>query len=645
MSLNYAAPTRIIDSRHPSFLSSLTDWEKWRMAYRGGEEFRQKYLKQFSHRETPEEFASRKLMTPITSFAKSAINDIRNAIFQRMRDISRVGGSEGYRRAVLGEDYGVDRRGSSMNAFLGMKVLTELLNMGRVGVFVDNSVVQGGTLAEAKGATPYLYEYQIEDILSWTCLSPDKPSEYRSILLRDTVVDYDRRTLLPMQTFQRFRLVWIDDNTGKVNLQFYNLAGQEVDRENNPGGGPIELGLNRIPFVMLDIVDSLMKDVADHQIALMNLCSSDVWYALKANFAIYTEQRDLRQAGGHLKSAANPDGSATTGGQGAHGEEITVGTMQGRAYGVDMDRPGFINPSPEPLKASMELQAKLENDIRKLVNLAVSTLASRASAESKSMDNQGLESGLSFIGLVLENAERIIAQHWSAYEDINPTRRQIAAIKYPDRYSLKSDADRIEEATKLSKLMFTVPGKKVKREIAKHITTTLLNGRVNVATLDEIHVEIDESEYLTSDPVTIIEGVEAGLIPDRIGSIALGLPDDAYLQAHADHADRVARIQAAQQQANPGPLTMPGERMAGRVISSQTRMLQDAGVKNKPTKQAAKPTDDAGNPAARGVPDLASDPSQGGSQEKATSRDRTMRGSRKKRIRGRGRFTKQSTGE
>jgi hypothetical protein len=627
MTLDYAAPTRIIDSRHPSFLSGLTDWEKWRMTYRGGDEFRQKYLKRFSHRETPEEFSDRLHMTPVPTYAKAALNDIRNAIFQRMRDISRVGGSASYRQAVMGEGYGVDRRGSSMNSFLGVKVLTELLSMGRVGVFVDNSVIKGGTLADAAGATPYLYEYQIEDILSWTCLSADKPSEYRSILLRDTVVDYDRRTLLPMNTFQRFRLLWVDDTTGRVKLQFYNLNGQEVDRDNNPGG-PIELGLNRIPFVMLDIVDSLIKDVCGHQIALMNLCSSDVWYALKANFAIYTEQRDMRQIGNHLKPTANPDGSATTGGQGAHANEITVGTMQGRAYAPDMDRPGFINPSPEPLKASMELQAKLEADIRKLVNLAVATVASRASAESKSMDNQGLEGGLSFIGLVLENAERMLAQHWAAYEDSKPDRRQVATIKYPDRYSLKSDADRIEEATKLSKLMFSVPGRKVKREIAKNITLTLLNGKVNVATLDEINKEIDGAEYLTSDPVTIIEATEAGLMPERIGSAALGLPDDAYLEAREDHANRIARIQEAQAEANPGPLTMPGERMGGRVISSETRMIQDA--KN--------------DPAARGAPDLSADPAQAASKEKTASRDRTMQGSRKKRQRGRGRF-KQPTGE
>ena len=106
-------------------------------------------------------------MTPIPKFAGAAINDIRNAIYQRMRDITRKGGSKAYQYAVNGNNLGVDRRGSTMNAFIGVKVLTELLVMGRVGVFVDAPPVpQAATLADSGGVPPYLYKYDIEDILS-----------------------------------------------------------------------------------------------------------------------------------------------------------------------------------------------------------------------------------------------------------------------------------------------------------------------------------------------------------------------------------------------------------------------------------------------------------------------------------------------
>jgi hypothetical protein len=171
----------IIDSRHPNYLSCMSDWQKWRLTYRGGDEFRDRYLEQFSAREERKDFNSRKAVTPIPAFAKAAVNDIRNSIYQRMSDVLRTGGSGAYQQAVAGLKGGVDRRGATMTSFLGMKVLTDLLVMGRVGVYVDHPVVEGvGTLADTTGRRPYLYSYQIEDILSWACSKPEEPSEFQS---------------------------------------------------------------------------------------------------------------------------------------------------------------------------------------------------------------------------------------------------------------------------------------------------------------------------------------------------------------------------------------------------------------------------------------------------------------------------------
>lgn len=618
MALTSISPTRIIDSRHPSFLSNLTDWEAWRMTYRGGDDFKQRYLEEFNTREDPQDFKLRKNLTPVPCFAKSAINDIRNSIFQRMRDITRVGGSQAYREAVYGRNLGVDRRGSTMNAFLGMKVLSELLTMGRCGIFVDNSVIAGDSLADSAGATPYLYAYQIEDILSWTCTSADNPSEFQSLLLRDTCLDYDRRTLLPLQTFNRFRLLWLED--GYVMLQFYDIGGTPVDRDGNPTDQPTRLELNRIPFVMPDIGDSLLKDVWRHQVALLNLVSRDVWYALQSNFPFYIEQRDFRAVGSHLKQASTETGSAMSGGQYAGEQNITVGASHGRAYAKDTHPPAFINPSPAPLMASMQLQEKLEEDIRKLVNLAVQAMATRASAESKSIDNQGLEAGLSYIGLVLESAERQIAEFWAAYESKVPSQRQIATIKYPDRYSLKTDADRITESTNLAKLMYSVPGRKVKQEIAKNIVTVLLGGKVDVATIDQIHAEIDRVDYLTSDPNIIIQAVEAGLCDEETGSVALGFAEGIFLKAREDHALRVARIAEATANQAPGPTIVKGSKQAERSV-------QD------PAEKSMKELSSLTNPEARGVEDLAAIPG-GAKAEKAQSRDNTMRPDKRKRVRG-----------
>ncbi len=548
----------ITDIRHPNYLYNSAEWLEWRYTYAAGDDFVTKYLKQFSTRESTPDFQIRKAITPIPAFAKAAINDIRNAIYQRMHDVTRRGGSTNYQRAVEGSQGGVNLDGTGMNAFLGFEVLTELLVMGRVGVYVDSPEFSGNTLADTEDVRPYLYMYPIEDILSWNLTKTNQRSEFKALLLRDRVIDYNApisthmgtQIELPSGELERYRMIWIDDETGKVNIQFYNLDSKPINPQTNvtTNTGPIQLNLTRIPFVMMDIGDSLLKDVCKHQIALLNLCSSDVAYALKSNFPFYTEQADLRGVGSHLKIGQNADNTASEGGQGGLETETTVGATHGRLYDMKADRPGFINPSSEPLEASLKLQEKLEDGIRKLVNLAVSNKTGRPiSGESKEMDNQGLEAGLSFIGLILETSERKIADYWASYE-LGDRAKNIALISYPARYSLKKDSERIDEATKLSELMTTIPGRKVKRELAQVIVGILLAGKVGVDELEEINKEIKTSNYTTSDPDIIIKSFEAGLVSEKTSSMALGFDSGEHLKAREDHASRIARIKVAQEQ-------------------------------------------------------------------------------------------------
>jgi hypothetical protein len=597
---------RIIDVRHPSIVYDMGFWNEWRECYEGGSYFVEQNLKKFSERESDPDYYSRVDITPTPTYAKAAVNDIRNAIFQRMRDIIRQGGSQAYMRACAGEMGGVDMRGTSMNAFIGIDILTELLIMGKVGVFTDMPRIDGPTLADVGKARPYLYRYKVEDILSWSCTKPEEPFEFQALLLRDKGLDFISHDVaaieLPSGEYERYRLLWVDKDDGFVRVQFYDDEGSPVTSDGEPATGeePIILAIRQIPFVMLDIGDSLIKDVTKHQVALLNLCSSDVAYALKANFPFYTEQQDMRAVGDHLKHGANPDGTATAGGQRAMTREARVGPTHGRIYDLRAERPGFIHPSPEPLEASIKLQEKLEDDIRKLVNLAVQNKVGRrvTSAEALKISDQGLEAGLSYIGLVLESAERKITQHWAAFENRNVKNRKIATIKYPDRYSLKNDKDRIDEAEKLSELMFTVPGKTIKKELAKTIVTALLGGKIDVDTLNKIYREIDQAKYTTSKPDIIIQAKEAGLCGEQIASMALGFSDNEYLQAREDHAER-----------------------ARRILLAQTSARQEIGEK----------------PAARGVPDISAEPEREGEEERGQVTETTLKETTKKPVRGEGR--------
>jgi hypothetical protein len=204
---------------------------------------------------------------------------------------------------------------------------------------------------------------------------------------------------------------------------------------------------------------------------------------------------------------------------------------------------------------------------------------------------------LSYIGLVLESAERQIAEHWAAYEERTPRKRRVATVKYPDRYSLKTDSDRIKEAQDLTKLMNSVPGRRVKRELSKGIVQALLGGKVSVDDLEAINKEIEGAHYTNGDPQTIIQAAQAGLVGEKTASIALGYDDNEYLAARQDHMDRVKRIAEAQG-------TVQG----------------------------------ASDPAARGVPDLSANPGRAGEDEKALSRQTDLRDTTAPRVRGKGQF-------
>jgi hypothetical protein len=591
--------------RHPYWTSKSPEWAKWRLVYDGGDQYVNKYLDKFSYREDDGDFAIRKKRSPRPNFAKAAINDIKNSIFQRLTEVARRDGSKSYQDAVMGVEFGVDLHGKSMNEFIGTELLSELLVMQKVGIFVDMPRIEGKTLADMVGKQPYIYKYVVEDILSWR-EKPGSPDEFIEILVRDHVEVLHENCGLPTGIYERYRHCWIGED-GKCHIAFYKELPPEkdpttgkieaksvmIDADGNPTDQEMILDINYIPFVMIEISDSLIADVANHQIALLNMESSDVNYSLNSNFPFYTEQSDFRAQPTHLKGpgGASTDGTAASA-NAPKDDEVTVGATRGRRYGKDLDRPGFIHPSAEPLLASMKKQEQLKNDIRSLVNLSLSNMRPAfASAESKQMDERGLDSGLSSIGLVLQHCERRIAYYWHLLEG----KKNTASIKYPEKWSLKSEQDRREEAKSLRELRETIPSETFQQAISYEIAILMLGHKVSNTDLKKIHEEIKAAKSYTSDPETIFKSVELGLCDLQLAAELLGLPKDAPKKAAKDHADRLARISEAQAKNQPEPV---------------------------------------GNPGARGVTDMDPSPGQSGRDEKAASRDNTNDPTPSDKVRG-----------
>jgi hypothetical protein len=532
----------VADITHPYYDEKFRDWQKWRYTYEGGQRFIDQFLERFSVRESIDAFRRRKKLTYNPAFAKEAITEVKNAIFQRLVDVVRENGSKTYMSSMKGEAGGIDLVGSSMSSFIGRKILPELLVMSRVGVYVDMPVISGLSLIDSLGKRPYVYIYRAEDIRSWTLDRTNNENEFTNILLRDYVYTYDNETGLPTGLVSRFRRMWLED--GAVQVKFFNEVGTEVDQEGiETTDYQQTLDIPRIPFVIVQLSDSLLADVANYQIALLNIASSDVAYTLQSNFPFYVEQYNPRADSPHLKTAGQAQGGQATDGESSKTEEIRVGTGTGRRYPQGLDQPAFIHPSPEPLQASMQKQEQLKMEIRQLVNLSVASLqpAKLASAESKQADSQGLEDGLSYIGLELENMERKIAQYWAMYEKSTE-----ATVFYPEDYSLKSDADRRADAESLQKIATAIPSTAGKKEVAKRVTKLVLGRHVSTEELDKILTEIDNAPGTNSDPNAIVQDVEIGMLDLKNAALLRGYPADAPEKAAKDHADRLARIAETQ---------------------------------------------------------------------------------------------------
>lgn len=519
-------PENQISNRiHPDYRAMASDWEKFRFVFEGGQAFKDEYLKKFSLREENQDFIDRSAMSPIPAHAKAAVVDIKNSIYQRLVDIKRINGSKSYTSAVEGKDGGVDFTGNTMTGFIGRIVLPELLSMGKVGIFIDKPVIQGrASLAETRGLRPYIYKYNTEDIRSW---SFDDQNVIQVLLLRDYIEVKDEFGLVK-SLIKRFRLLTLTEDG--VLVQIFDENGKLSTEDS------MLLNLPEIPFVIFELSQSLLRDVADHQIALLNMGSSDVNYAIKSNFPFYTEQinpmamlPNIKQPGD--SSTAVKSGAAST-------AEIKVGVTQGRGYPKGLDRPGFIHPSSEPLLASMKKQAELREEIRLLVNLSLTNIEPRrASAESKALDEHSLEAGLSYIGLELEYGERRIGHFWSAYD-----RAPAPTVTYPTNYSLRSEEERRTEARELGALQDKVASPTYQKALAREIATITVGNKIDDEELSKIHAEIDKSSVSQIDSKTIIADHKEGFVSTDTASKLRGYPEGEAKKSEEDHAKRMAQM-------------------------------------------------------------------------------------------------------
>lgn len=539
---------------HSRYFDHFEEWQKWRTVYAGGQQFIEDYLEKFSARESDGVFNKRKRLSPAASFASSSIDELRDAILNRLHLVRRIGGSEAYNAAIAGQGNGIDYHGNSMTTFMARSVLSELLIMSRVGVYMDMPQTLPEDRTAQANVTPYVYTYRREDILDWQELR-DHPGRLAYVSLLDrpvtgpftNVILNREMTLTDEGVLVKFYKPDADSQAilklskGEATSQFADKLKVEHLQEYDV----LLEGFTEIPFWLVDIDKSMMKPVANHQIALLNLESSDIGYCLHANFPFYIEQQE--GFSGHLNN--DNDGTGTAAGAVSNGRrEITVGANIGRSY-TGKHAPEFIHPSSEPMRVSMEKQAQLKIDIRNLLHQQVTGLNpnKQQSADSKEFGERPLEAGLSYIGHAMQIGETALARFWTFYK----TADSEAIVTYPSVWTLETDATRHDKANALNTLRVTVPSPTFQKAVSREIAKTLLTGCITQEEMDKIYGEIQNAPGVTADPDTIALMLEKSVLDKGNAAKLLGIPEKAPAIADEEHFERVKRIAEATQSASP----------------------------------------------------------------------------------------------
>lgn len=537
--------------KHPLFQEEEDDWEKFRDTYEGGRCFVNKYLKTFSTREDKEDFKTRKDLTYCPNFAGAAITEVKNVIFNRLRDVVRRNKSVSYTDAIQGKRNGVDNAGSSMDYFIGQYITPELLTMRRVGVYVDMvGDVPKFVTPGMENIHPYLYMYQTEEILSWSYADIASPKEFKSILLREDATKYDSATNFPVDKYTRYRWVELNPDGQSISVRLFDDNDKQINLKGDLEDITYTVNIPEIPFVMFEISKSLMKDIADYQIALLNMESADVAYAVQANFPIYVEEKgdgitDFRDIPAlteeQLEQGLDDVDKAILE---AKNTTEKVGPTYGKRYPKGGSAPSYIHPSPEPLAAAMEKEKQIKKDIKLLINLAITDLSDKMESEdSKRVDESGKQTGLACVAYVLEKGERQIAKYWNYYDG---TKDSDIIVTYPKDYDLKSDDDRRKDAGELFEMLERVPSLTYKKQILKQIVHLLLAHKIPDSILDTINTEIDNAKSMLSSVELLVQCIDKGLITVETASLVTGMHKDEVKKAKKELADRQAAIMEAQ---------------------------------------------------------------------------------------------------
>lgn len=536
---------------HPSIKTDIH--KRWRLIKDGGDDFIDEFLTQRLS-EDPTDFSARADLAYDPATASSAVDDVINSMAARL-DINRSGGSDEYQNCVAGRLGGVDRDGSSMNDFIIRNTLPELCYMQKVCWVVQNFTDPNDTRK-----FPWIKQYTAEEVFNWT---------YKDGKLIALALKYKAQSLNPDTGFANdseidvvrvFRLL-----EGRVETWLQTPDDQELDVNTLQAGSSRQfIEIDEIPAFIFALPIGLLTKIDKMQIAALNLESADVDWLRTGNKTIYVEQG----MGFHPAMITKAEDGTVE----EDKVEIKLGTNSGRMYGQGMAQPAFINPSADPLRASMEKQNHINNRVKDILKTTLSDMK-LASADALSIMGQGMESGLYGIGTVLLIGELAFARIFHKY--LNRGEVEVT-VAYPKKYELRTEEDRINKSEKIKTISQTFGSNTAKKYLELQAVYTLLDGKIPFEELKKIESEILNSEFCIYDPVTIESLVQAGIISRSLAGTSIGAPENDSKDAEAEHIRRIVAVQVAQT-SGTGSLN-PDPKLTEDVRKEAALEVRDSGI-------------------------------------------------------------------
>lgn len=492
---------QISGTQHPEHKRHAKDWTLWRQAYEGGPEFVEAVLKRYSRRENFLDFKERLELAFNPAHVTKALNRYRNAILSAMGEVKR----EGDPTYTDWCKTNVDLKKSSMTAFMGLQFLPLLMAQGKRFIVMD-APPKGETESRADDpALPWVWCVDATAVKSW---SYDADGCLKAIAILEDVDEEDPLSGLVTSCCSRtryYRLLETAEDTftptekGMTPVQGPGVLLRFLDKEDKDLQQPVVLqDFTRLPVVESRLIQALCKDVAGHAKALVNLNSTDVNFLFRGNFPLFTKQRDTSKGGikpVNKHNAVQPGRETETMDRTVDGEDnrpsSEVGSNKGMYYDMKAERPDWVGPSTENLKASMEKQKEVRDEIDQLLDLSMASQSKgklQQSGESKKADRVDLDAGLGYIGQVMETAEREVAEVFHFFQGSAVD----WSVKYPATYSIKTEEERIADANALFAVADKVYEPIAQAELHKRGAEILLGTLVDSATLDKIMAAIDK---------------------------------------------------------------------------------------------------------------------------------------------------------